>query len=351
MVTAIGPIHIERWHGRCACCDEVGFAADVLLGLDGGMTVRARRMACLAGVNDPFRKAEQLLQELAGWSVDAETLRRGCHEEAQQAARQRLERTATVDAFEEAKGDRELHIDAGKVNTPEGWRDVKFAVFACRERAAGSREGRDERPLPAPSVRSVIAAIEEAEQFGQRCQAEAQRLHLSDASALSILGDGAEWIWNLADARFGGAEQLLDIYHAVEHLAEFGRAAVGEGEALPPWLEGARQKLLAAGYSGVCEVVAAPLADAAAQARVSEASGKVLNYFAAHRQRLHYAVRLQRGQAIGSGLVEGTIKELLNIRMKRTGARWKVGRVGPFVELIALSRSPEWNQYWNSIAV
>lgn len=344
-------MRIERWHGRCEPCGQVGFAADALLGLDGGLTVRARRMACLAGVNDPFRKAEQLLAELAGWSLDAETLRRYCHAEAAQAAARRRDRLGLPDAFAQAAGDRELHLDAGKINTLEGWRDVKVGVFACRERAApASSADVSQRDLPAPSVRSVIAAVEEAEAFGGRCQGEAQRLHLTDPATLSVLGDGAEWIWNLADGRFGGATQLLDIYHAVEHLAVVGRATVGEGDALRRWLDGARAKLLGDGYAGVCEIVAQPQSDAGAEQRVSEVAGKVLNYFAAHRDRLGYAARLHRGQSIGSGLVEGTIKELVNLRMKRTGARWQTARVGRFVELLALSRSPEWNEYWAALA-
>lgn len=103
-------------------------------------------------MSDPFRKAEKLLQELAGWSLDAETLRRSCHAEASQAATTRAGRTALPSAFEQAAGDRELHIDAGKVNTPEGWRDVKVAVFACRERAeTGSSEQIGQRDLPEPS--------------------------------------------------------------------------------------------------------------------------------------------------------------------------------------------------------
>ena len=76
----------------------------------------------------------------------------------------------------------------------------------------------------------------------------------------------------------------------------------------------------------------------------------MLNYFAGHRERLGYAVRLRRGQVIGSGLVEGTIKELVNLRMKRAGARWSAEHVGPFVELMALSRSPEWAEHWKSLA-
>ena len=308
-------------------------------------------MACLAGVHDPFRKAAQLLQELAGWSLDAETLRRHCHVEAAQAAATRAERTELPSAFAKANGDRETHIDAGKVNTPEGWRDVKMAVFACRERGPGaSSEDLQQRDLPAPSVRSVIAAIEEAEAFGRRCQCEAERLQVTDPTTLSVLGDGAEWIWNLADARFHGATQLLDVFHAVEHLAVIGRAAVGDGEPLTHWLESARRKLVGDGYAGVCEIIAQPQADAEAQRRVGEVAGQVLNYFATHQDRLGYAPRLHRGQAIGSGLVEGTIKELVNLRMKRTGARWQAARVGRFVEFLALSRSHEWEEYWTTQA-
>lgn len=352
MLTAIGPIRVDRWHGRCEPCGQVGFAADAVLGVDGGLTVRARRMACLAGVTDPFRKAEQVLSELAGWSLDAETLRRYCHAEAAQAAATRAERTAVPEAFARAPGDRELHIDAGKVNTPGGWRDVKLAVFAGRERGpTASSTDMAQRALPAPAVRSVIAAVDDAAAFGVRCRDEAQRLGLTDTTPLSVLGDGAEWIWNLADAWFGRAEQLLDVYHAVEHLAVLGRAAVGDdAAALAGWLEQARPRLLGDGYAGVCAILAQPQADADAQRRVSDAAGAVLNYFAAHQNRLGYAVRLHRGQAIGSGLVEGTIKELVNLRLKRTGARWQARRVGRFVEFLALSRSPEWNEYWASLA-
>jgi hypothetical protein len=78
------------------------------------------------------------------------------------------------------------------------------------------------------------------------------------------------------------------------------------------------------------------------------ALGDTLNYFAGHQGRLQYAARLRRGQSIGSGLVEGSIKQLLNRRLKQTGARWKTGHVGPLVEFHALANSPEWNDYWKN---
>jgi hypothetical protein len=344
-VTAVGAIDVERSHGYCRACGQPQFAADRLLGIGGWLTARARAMADRAGLCGPFRQAEALLADLAGWKVSAETIRRYCHEDAAAARQGRAERRALAERFAAAGGDRELHIDAGKVNTPGGWRDVKVAAFAGRGRAEpATAEGYEQRDLPAPSVRSVVAEVEEAERFGARCAAEAERLGV-EAVGLSALGDGAEWIWNLVGARFPAAAQLLDVYHGCEKLAKAGRAALGEGEALRRWLEEARRKLLGDGYAGVCEVLAALSADGETAARLGETAAEVLNYFCGHQGRLGYAVRLRRGQAIGSGLVEGTIKQRVNLRMKRASARWRPEHVGPFVELLALVDSPEWEEH------
>ena len=345
-MTAIGPIRAGRWHGRCRC-GFVGFAADGVLGLTGWLTLRAGRMACRAGLHDPFREAGGLLLELSGWSIDAETLRRHAHAHAARAAQARPGRAGLPEAFAKAPGDAELHIDAGKVNTVAGWRDVKVAVPAVRERGAPATSGGyEQRDLPAPRVRSVIAAVEDVGASEWRCRAEATRLGLTDPTHLSALGDGAEWIWNLATRQFAGAAQVLDVYHAVEHLASAGRAALGEGPALTAWLDAARRLVVGDGYCGACEALSRPLSDPLAAERLMAAAGSELNYFAGHRDRMGYAVRLQRGQAIGSGLVEGTIKERVNLRLKRTGARWRAERVGPFVELLALCDTPEWGEHW-----
>jgi len=89
---------------------------------------------------------------------------------------------------------------------------------------------------------------------------------------------------------------------------------------------------------------------AEAAARLAASAGPARNYFAGHRDRLGYAARLHRGQVIGSGLVEGTIKERVNLRLKRTGARWRAERVGPFVELLALADTVGWDECWKTLA-
>ena len=124
---------MDRRYFTCPACGQGDFGGDRVLGLEGYLTAAALCMACLAGVRQSFARGEALLAELAGWDLDDETIRRLCHAEAARAAAGREER-ATAEAFADAPGDWELQIDAGKVNTQEGWRDVKAAVYARRER-------------------------------------------------------------------------------------------------------------------------------------------------------------------------------------------------------------------------
>jgi hypothetical protein len=311
-------------------------------------------MITLMGIEKSFVKAQMMLGETVGWTLDDNTIRKLCHETAQHATTNREQR-ATAEAFAEAKTegerpvDAELQIDAGKVNTLEGWRDVKVAVFACRERDKPTLPTQwDERDLPAPSIRSIIAAVEEVGIFGERCVTEAKRLELTDPKEISVLGDGAEWLWNLADRHFGGATQVLDFWHGAEYLDTCAKAAfeAESKEAKAAFKEG-KTKLLEDGYWGVTEWIGGLLGQQVVGGDGASLGG-VLNYFCGHQDRLNYAVRLRRGQSIGSGLVEGSIKQLLNIRVKQTGARWKFQHVGPFVEFAALAVGPEWQEFWES---
>lgn len=347
MVTAVGHITVERTYFTCAACEQGDFAADRILGIEGYVTRSAARMACLLGVQQSFVRAQTALAEVAGWELDDNTIRQLCHTIAEQAHADRNERT-TAATFAKAEGDEELHIDAAKVNTLEGWRDVKVAVFARRQRGASATAADwDERDLPAPTVRSVVAAVETVSLFGPRVAAEAERLTLGDASQLSILGDGAEWVWSLAQEHFPAASQLLDIWHGAEHLADAAKKLFGVGSAAAA-TQGryGRQRLLEDGYVGVTDWVGT-LGVQLPSGGDGASLGGVLNYFCGHQERLNYALRLRRGQSIGSGLVEGSIKQLLNRRMKQTGARWKVEHVGPFVELGALAAGSEWQEFWD----
>lgn len=252
--------------------------------------------------------------------------------------------------FQKAPGHWELQIDAGKVNTETGWRDVKVAAFAVREPAEPrTSEDYDRRDLPRPSIRHVIASIEPVDAFGPRCRAEAERIGLPDVADLTVLGDGAEWIWNLAAERFAGAEQTLDVYHAAEYLADLARAACGaDATAVADWRRKAQTALIADGWAGVCEFVHRESSEARDRPALEAAYPRVANYLAGHQGRMKYAARLRRGASIGSGLIEGTIKQNVGRRIKQTGARWKTDHIGPLVELISLGHTEEWESYWSA---
>jgi hypothetical protein len=348
-VTAIGKIAVTRSYRTCPTCGG-GFPADAALGLNGAFTRRARRRICHVGVDNSFERGQRTLRELTGWSVDAETIRRLCHAEAAECRKTKSRRLDVATNFKKAAGDWELQIDAGKVNTETGWRDVKVATFAVREPAEPcTSEDYDRRDLPQPAVRHVTASIEAVEAFGPRCQAEADHVGLPGAAELTVLGDGAEWIWNLASERFAGAEQTLDVYHATGYLADLARAGFGaDAAAAEGWRRKAQTALIADGWPGVCEFVHRHSAEASDRPALEAAYPRVANYLAGHQDRMKYAARLRRGESIGSGLIEGTIKQNVGRRIKQTGARWKTEHIGPLVELMTLGPFPEWDAYWSA---
>lgn len=344
MTTALGPVDLRRpylWHPTASGL----FPADELLGVSGFLTRHARRLVTLAGIDHSFAHAQQVLAEFCGWEVDDEVIRRTTHAEAKRIAEQRPART-DASQFEQAEGEVEVSIDAGKVNTLTGWRDVKVGLFLKRKPGApATPEEWDQRDLPSPTVRTVIAAVEEAERFGQRLRRESDRLNVTTRPATTVLGDGAEWIWNLASDHLPQAVGVLDIYHLLEQVGGAMKAMGGTEGTIRGRCEAARRAVLSEGKTGFERWLGGVFEECPAEAS-TEPLLDLAACAAKHPTRLGYAGRLAAGQSIGSGAVEGGIKQLVNLRMKRTGARWRVEHVGPLVELRAASQTAAWQSFW-----
>ena len=255
---------------------------------------------------------------------------------------------AVAEAFARAPGEVEFQLDAGKVHTPQGWRDLKAACFAKRPLGdPAGVEDWEQRDLPAVTARTLFAAVESIEEFQKRLRPQAARLGVTDPAAVHTLGDGAEWIWNAADSHFPGGPQTLDVWHGTEPVGDASKKLYGEGtpEAEASYERG-RQALLAKGWAGVCDYGAEELAAGDTPQRrgvLDELTG----YFAKHTRRVDYRSRLAEGRAIGSGLVEGNIKTL-GLRLKARGARWRVENVDKMAGLCCLRHSTFWDAYWRS---
>jgi hypothetical protein len=349
-MTASGAAVVWRVYFACRACGPGGYFAGRILGREGYLTRQATRLICLLGGRNSFAVAEHLLSECCGWKVGDERARRACAAESRRIADSRTNAPAVAAAFAAAAGDVEFQADAAEVNTTGGGRDMKIGTFARRERGEPATPAEwDERPPPAPTTRAAFAAVEAIDDFAPRWSAWAARLRIEDSTRITVLGDGAEWIWNAATRQFGGCHQVLDIYHAAEPIDDAAKCLClfDEAAAAKAWLDGGRQLLLSDGWAGLCDHLGQALtADIRPEGRA--ALDELTSYFAAHTERLNYCHRLDTGQSIGSGMVEGAAKNLIGERLKQTGARRDVGNVNDMAQLCRLTYSDQWSLYWAS---
>ena len=321
--------------------------------MDGFLTRQARRLVTLVGVEHSFARGQQLLAELCGWQVDDEVIRRTTHAEARRVAAERPER-ADAAPFAAAQGAVEVLIDAGKVNTRTAGGMCKVGLFVRREAGvSASADEWDRRDLPDPHGPHGGG--------GGRGGGGVRR---PSPSRVGSAGgddgrrrDGARGRGGVDLEPGGGAPAagggVLDVYHLLGtrgrgggggrwRAVRAGEASVKGGRCEAARRAGGRvgRRGWSTGWAG-CSPTSP--ADAPTDPLLALAG-----YLAKHPTRLGYAGRLATGRSIGSGAVEGAIKQQVNLRLKRTGAGWRVEHVGPLVELRALSHTPTWHTLWTA---
>lgn len=320
------------------------------MGVDGYVTTGGRRLLSLVGASWSFAQARDRLRELCGVEVGVELIRRITEATGgAMAAWLQSDPVAGAD-LPTAAGDAEFQTDAIKVNTLDGWRDMKIAVYARRPRGAGvTTEHWADRVLPKPTARFAFARIAESTDFAADWRATARRLGIDpDASDLSVLADGADWIWNRAAEQFPQAVGVLDVFHAIEHLAAAAKHCFGDGTATTrEQTDRARALLLSDGYAGVTAWVG-ELTSRTDPGFDGASLGGLLNYFAGHQDRLNYALRLRRGQSIGSGQVEGAAKAMIGRRLKINSCRWREDNANRMAGTAAVLYSSCWERFWES---
>jgi hypothetical protein len=352
-VTCLGTVALKRhwWGNRCACAIAPGYHVDDRLRLQHRLSRRLQRQVCRLCADRSFGKAREDLVEAFGVLLSTETLRQVGEQHGQQMARWQPQDSASTAAFAQAAGAVEFTIDAGKVNTlEEGWKDLKIAVLQKREAGEPTTATQwDQQRLPAATAQLAWGMIATSKQFCKGWRGWLKRVGVEHLADVHVLADGAEWIWRSVERVLTGCQQTLDIYHALEHVASASQTLYGEGsEAAQALLERGRHELLTAGWPGLCRLVDEEYALGDTPERRS-ALEKMMSYFAKHTTRLSYAARLQSGQAIGSGVVEGQAKTL-GLRLKARGARWKKTNVKSMTALICVRNSHQWESYWGQAA-
>ena len=341
-------IRATRVYFVCRACRTGRYPLDARVGIEGYASRQARRLMCLAGASWSFDLASQHLQEFCHLKVADNTIRKACHEEASQMAQWQRDAVEAHAPFRSATGDIEFSTDGTNVNTTDGWREMRVGIFSKRHRGElADATNWDDRKLPAPHTRLSFAAVESADRFRSRWAPWAKRLGIDDTSQVSVLGDGAPWIWEGASMHFAGHDGVLDIFHVLEHIAEAAKGLFREDEAAVAWQDESRDALLCGGWPAMFDLLRSTKQDVS-RTRWTNYGQPLHNYLSKRKDQLEYPGRLAAGQSIGSGQVEGACKHMIGRRLKQTGARWRIRRVNRMAYLCALFHADQWKTYWNN---
>ena len=334
LVTAAGDVTLSRVYFTCRLCGEHAHALDDRLGLDGFVSPHAQRLLCTLGADWSFERCARHLRTVAGLVVCDNTVRKACDRHGALMRAWQREAPEAAKPFRAATGDVEFQTDGTCVNTTGGWREVRLSIFAKRQRGepVTDPDDWDDQRMPAPHARVATAAIRTSGSLGPQWRRAAGRLGVRRTAELTVLADGAKWIWNEVRKNLPGAAGVLDIYHAGEHVHAAAVALHGEGAMAEAWYERRRRTLLESGAAGLL----------AEPGDVSE----LIGYLEPHGDHTPYRQRLAEGRSIGSGMVEGACKTAIGRRLKQTGARWRVKRLERMAALCCLHYGGQSDTYW-----
>lgn len=355
--TVLGDMTLSRAYYHCTTCKGGFFPRDRALGLqDTSLSPASTRMVGLSAAMVSFQESSELMDKLASVPVDAKQVERTAEALGREIAED--ERTV-VEPEPPCAPTMYLGMDGTGVpmraselvgrdgKQPDGsakTREVKLVTI-------WSAQGRDEEGIPVrdPGSVSYSAAIESAAQkdtdevpseFAARVVREARRRGFDRAQHQGVLGDGSKWIWNLATEHFPDAVQILDRYHAKEHLADVAKSIYGPGSDLADQWAHERYDELDAGD------IEAVLRALRVHSPKDEEARKCVGYVEDNRARMRYAEFRAAGLCTSTGVVEAGCKVAIGTRCKRAGMHWTVTGADAIIALRCCKLSGRFEDFW-----
>lgn len=226
----------------------------------------------------------------------------------------------------------------------EGWKELKVGcVFDIASRLVKDAETQEEMRLGSAINNSYIAYLGGPENFGRQIWAEARQRSWMDAEDSLAIGDGAAWIWNLVGEHFYSSHQLVDWFHATQHLAEAARSLYGEETSqYRRWYRRWETKL----YQGHVRTLIQTLQhQAIRQPKKSEAILQQTRYFQNNIKRMNYLEMRMEGYPIGSGMVESAAKQYKE-RFSGAGMRWSRQGADRLIPIRSAILSKRFDKMW-----
>jgi hypothetical protein len=363
LLTVLGPVRFQRAYYTCPRCHRGQSPRDAELDVTGTeLSPGVRRMLAMVGSETSFDQGREQLELLAALEVTAKAVER--HAEAigadvaaqEQAEIRRAKQLELPEVCVPAVPVFYIEMDgtgvpvvkaetegrAGKTKGhPAHTREAKLGCVFTQ--TATDKEG---RPVRDENSTSYVAAIETAEEFGLRLYTEAWRRGWSRAQKKVVIGDGAVWIWNLADQHFPGALQIVDLYHARQHLYELAaKLFPNHGQARKQWMAICLDPLDQGKIDTLVQTLRGlhPASEELAKTVANEAE-----YFQRNSERMRYPNFRAQGLFVGSGVIEGGCKTVIGTRLKRSGMFWTVRGANAILALRCCRLNSRFEDYWAS---
>jgi len=362
VLTAVGAVQLSRPYHLCPHCHQGQFPADHELDVvNTDFSPGVRRMQALVGQEASFDHGRGQMKLLAGLEVTAKSVERAaesigadiarCEQQEIDGALQldlpiivgdpvpilyvQMDGTGVPVVRKETVG-RKGRIDGLPAHTREAKLGCVFTQTAWDEEGFAIRD---------PASTTYTSAIENAEQFGKRLYVEAWKRGWSRAEKKVVIGDGAEWIWNLANQHFPGAVQIVDMYHARQHLWDLARVLYpNDSKRQNVWIGLHQKRWLDKGKIG--RLVASLRS---IRVRNPDLANKVRNeadYFANNADRMRYPNFRKQHLFVGSGVIEAGCKTVVGQRLKRSGMFWTVQGANAILALRCSHLNGRFEDYW-----
>ena len=363
VITAVGPVEVSRPYYLCPHCHGGQFPVDAQLDIEKTeFSPGVRRMQALVGQDAPFDHGRQQMKRLADLEVTtkavertAEALGADVARHEQEAIRKALrldlpvvtgEPIPVLDVQMDGTGIPVVKKEAvgrqGKIaGQPAHTREAKLGCVFTQATWDGKGY-----PIRDPDSTTYTGAIECAEAFGRRIYGEAYQRGWSRAQKKVIMGDGAEWIWNLAAEHFPGAIQIVDLYHARQHLWDVARTLHPNDEVKQKaWMKIHQKRLLDEGK--IAKLVGLLRSIPSRHPEVVEKIRSEADYFERNAERMKYPKFRRQHLFVGSGVIEAGCKTVIASRFKRSGMFWTIRGANAILALRCCHLNGRFEDYWD----
>jgi hypothetical protein len=362
VLTIVGPARLSRPYYLCCQCHLGQFPVDVELDIENTeFSPGVRRMQALVGQQAPFDRGREQMQLLAGLQVTTKSVERTAEaigadivQREQKETHKALQLDLPVIAGEPIPI---LYVQMDGTGVPVVKKETAGRQGKTAGQPAHTREAKlgcvftqttwdkEGYAIRDPDSTSYTGAIETAVEFGKRIYREAWKRGWSRAKKKVVIGDGAEWIWNLVAEHFPDAMQIVDLYHARQHLWEVARQLYSqEAVKQKAWMKVHQKRLLDQGK--IEKLVGALRSIASANPPMAEKVRTEADYFERNAERMRYPKFRRQHLFIGSGVIEAACKTVIASRLKQSGMFWTIRGANAILALRCSHLNGRFEDYW-----